>query len=271
MHPILFEISIPEFLQGILPATITVYSYGFLIMIGAIVAMTYTVIQNKKRYNISFDTSQTLFLIIFIGAFLGGKVFFFFENPSYYMENPSALWGSRGFVFYGSFIFSVTGILVFFKIKGLPILKMLDIIALTTGLVHVFGRMGCFMAGCCYGIPTESSYGVVFRDANSLARPLDTNLHPTQLYSVLLITLILATIVLLRRKQRFHGQLFLVYLMFYSVGRSIIEIFRGDLSRGFIIDNLLSHSQFISLLILIFSVFFYIKLGKKEPITTVKE
>lgn len=271
MHPILFEISIPEFLQGILPETITIYSYGFLIMIGAIVAMTYTAVQSKRRYNISFDTSQTLFLIILIGAFLGGKVFYFFENPSYFMENPSALFGSRGFVFYGSLIFSVIGILVFFKIKGLPILKMLDIIAVTTGLVHVFGRMGCFMAGCCYGIPTESSFGVVYKDPNSLARPLENHLHPTQLYSVLLITLILVTIMLLRKKQRFHGQLFLVYLMIYSTGRSIIEIFRGDLSRGFIIDNWLSHSQFISLLILIFSVFFYIKLGKKEPISPVNE
>jgi phosphatidylglycerol:prolipoprotein diacylglycerol transferase len=271
MHPVLFEISIPEFLQGILPATITIYSYGFLIMIGAIIAMTYTVVVSKRRYNVSFDTSQTLFLIILIGAFLGGKVFYFFENPSYFMDNPSALWGSRGFVFYGSLIFSVTGILLFFKIKGLPILKMFDIIAVTTGLVHVFGRMGCFMAGCCYGTPTNSTYGVVFRDVNSLARPQDTHLHPTQLYSVLLITLILATIIILRKRQRFHGQLFLVYLMIYSIGRSIIEVFRGDLSRGFVIDSWLSHSQFISLLILIFSVFFYIKLGKKEPITDVRK
>ena len=271
MHPILFDINTPEFLQGFLPSTITIYSYGFLIMIGAILAMAYTAIQSKRRYNVSFDTSQTLFLIIFVGAFLGGKIFYFFENPSYFIDNPSALWGSRGFVFYGSLIFGIAGILVFFKIKGLPILKMLDIIAVTTGLVHVFGRIGCFMAGCCYGTPTNSEYGVVFRDSNSLAYPMETPLHPTQLYSVLLITMILLTILVLRKWQRFHGQLFLIYLMIYSIGRSVIEIFRGDLSRGFVIDDWLSHSQFISLLILIFSVLFYVILNKKEPATNVRK
>ena len=264
MHPTLFQINIPEFLQGILPDSITIYSYGFLIMIGAIVAMSYTAIRAKRSLGVSYDTSQSLFLIIFIGAFLGGKVFYFFEDPSYFMENPSSLWGSRGFVFYGSLVFSVGGILVFFKIKKLPILKMLDIIAVTTSLVHVFGRMGCFMAGCCYGIPTNSNYGVVFRNADSLARPLDTHLHPTQLYSITLILLILATIFILRSRQRFDGQLFLSYLMIYSIGRSVIEVFRGDLSRGFIIDNILSHSQFISLIILIVSAYYYVKLNKKS-------
>ena len=263
MHPILFKIHLPEFLQGFMPETVTVYSYGFLIMVGAIISMTYTSIQAKRRLDVSFDTSQSIFLIIFIGAFLGGKVFYFFENPSYFMENPSELWGSRGFVFYGSLIFSITGILVFFKLQKLPILKMLDIIAFTTAIVHLFGRMGCFMAGCCYGIPTNSNYGVVFRDPDSMARPLETHLHPTQLYSVLLLIIILATLFILRNSQRFDGQLFLSYLMIYSVGRSIIEIFRGDLSRGYIIDNWLSHSQFISLIILSFSVFFYFKLSKK--------
>jgi len=270
MHPILFKIHIPEFLQGFMPETITVYSYGFLIMVGAIIAMTYTAIQAKRRLNVSFDTSQTLFLIIFIGAFLGGKIFYFFENPSYFSEHPEALWGSRGFVFYGSLVVSVSAILVFFKIKKLPILKMLDIIAVTTALVHIFGRMGCFMAGCCYGTPTNSDFGVVFRDPQSMARPLETHLHPTQLYSVLLLMIILVTLFILRNKQRFDGQLFLSYLMIYSVGRSIIEIYRGDLSRGFIIDNWLSHSQFISLIILIFSVFFYLKLNKKSTVRTVK-
>lgn len=239
-------------------------------MIGAIIAMSYTAIQAKKSLNVSFDTSQSIFIIIFVGAFLGGKIFYFFENPSYFMDHPAELFGSRGFVFYGSLIFSITGILIFFKIKKLPILKMLDIIAITTGLVHVFGRLGCFMAGCCYGIPTNSNYGVVFRDPDSLARPLNTPLHPTQLYSAFLILLILVTIFILKRKQRFDGQIFLTYLIIYSIGRSVIEIFRGDVSRGFIIDNILSHSQFISLIILSISIYFYVKLNKKSTARSVK-
>lgn len=269
MHPVLFKIHIPEALQFILPDSITLYSYGILIMLGAIISMTYTAIVARKKYGVSFDTSNSLFLIIFIGAFLGGKVFYFFENPTYFMENPGLLWGSRGFVFYGSLLFSVSGILIFFKIQKLPLLKMLDIIAVTTGIVHAFGRMGCFMAGCCYGEPTGSNYGVVFRGPDSLAKPLDTHLHPTQLYSVALIIAVLITIFILKSKQRFDGQLFLVYIMMYSVGRSVIEMFRGDLSRGFIIDDWLSHSQFISVIILIISGYIYVKLSKKTSISSV--
>ena len=198
MHPILFSFDVPRALHGFLPEILTIYSYGFLIMLGAIAGMIYTARVARKKYDVSYDTTNSLFLIIFAGAFLGGKVFYFFENPAFFMENPNLLWGSRGFVFYGSLLFSIAGILLFLKVQKLPILKMLDIIAVTTGIVHVFGRLGCFMAGCCYGVPTGSDYGVVFRDSASLAKPLDTHLHPTQLYSIVLIIGILVTIFILK-------------------------------------------------------------------------
>jgi len=68
-------------------------------MLGAIAGMIYMARVARKKYDVSYDTTNSLFLIIFIGAFLGGKVFYFFENPAYFMENPNLLWGSRGFVF----------------------------------------------------------------------------------------------------------------------------------------------------------------------------
>ncbi|MEM9391058.1 MAG: prolipoprotein diacylglyceryl transferase family protein [Bacteroidota bacterium] len=127
----------------------------------------------------------------------------------------------------------------------------------------MFGRMGCFMAGCCHGIEWHGPLAVTFTDPVCLAKPLNTPLHPTQLYSAALIFSIMIALLFIKKRKQFHGQLFLSYLILYAIGRSVIEIFRGDMSRGYVIESYLSHSQFISLLVLLSSVYFYRQLGKK--------
>ena len=144
---------------------------------------------------------------------------------------------------------------------------MLDRIAITGCIIHICGRLGCFFAGCCHGLPTDSFLGITFSDPVSQAEPLHTALHPTQLYEVTWIAIILVTLFMFKRHKRFEGQLFFIYIIMYSVGRSIIEIFRGDVRRGFIIDGILSHSQAISLVIIAVTigamVWFRKKAGKR--------
>lgn len=141
---------------------------------------------------------------------------------------------------------------------------MLDIMAVVTCIVHGFGRIGCFMAGCCYGQPTNSFWGVIFTDPACQAEPLNTALHPTQLYEATWIFSIMFILMVVQSRKKFDGQLFLIYLMLYAAGRSIIELFRGDLARGFVIENVLSISQFISLLLIIAAVYLYLRLQKKS-------
>ena len=264
MHPELITFNIPEFLQGIFPATMTIYWYGFLIAIGAIAAISYTGYQAKKLYQLKFEDVNTLFLLILLASIIGGKVFYFFENPSYYVSNLGELMTGRGFVFYGSFLFTIPVILVFFKVHKLPIFGMLDIMGITTCIVHIFGRMGCFMAGCCHGKAYDGVLSVTFTDPHSLASPLHTALHPTQLYSATMIGLILIILLRIKKRQVFSGQIFLSYLILYATGRAVIEIFRGDLSRGFIIDAYVSHSQFISMFLIIGAVGIYYKLYRNS-------
>lgn len=263
MHPTLFKIKMPEFLSGIFGDYFTVHSYGFYIVLGAISGVTYLTLKTRKRYGLSFETINNFFLLILIAAFVGGKVFLFFENPSYYMDHPKGLIGGKGFVFYGSLLFAIPTMLFFFRKHKLPVLEMLDVMAIVTCIVHVFGRIGCFMAGCCYGIEWHGPLSVIFKDDECLA-PLNTPLHPTQLYSVSLILTILIALLIIQRKQAFKGQLFLSYLMLYAIGRSVVEIFRGDVSRGYVIDNFLSHSQFISLLVAVVAGYFYWKFYQKN-------
>lgn len=256
MYPILFEIG-----------GISVYSYGFMIALGVIVAVAYMAWQGKKDVGLTFDQANSLFLLIFIAAFIGGKVFLIFENPAHYLSNPMKLLAGSGFVFYGSFLFAVPTMLWYFKKEKLPVYKMLDVMAIVTCLVHMFGRLGCFLAGCCHGKPTESSLGIIFTNPSCQAQPLNTPLYPTQLMEAGFIFLVMIVLLIVKKNyQRFYGQLFLLYMMLYAVGRSVLEIFRGDIKRGFIIKDYVSNSQFIALLILVGVLLLYRRWSKRNSI-----
>jgi len=255
MHPVLFEIG-----------SLTIYSYGFMIALGVLCAVTYMFFQGRKDVGLTFDQANTLFLLIFIAAFIGGKFFLLLENPSLYMNNLSKLFTGRGFVFYGSFLFAIPTMLWFFKKHKLNTYKMLDVMAVVTCIVHMFGRIGCFFAGCCYGKPTQGPLGVTFTNEACQA-PLNTPLIPTQLLEAGFIFLVMISLLIIKSKyQKFYGQLFLLYLILYAIGRSVLEIFRGDVARGFIIDGYLSHSQFIALLVVIVTGFVYVRWSKKNRV-----
>jgi len=265
MHPILFEFDTPEFLKFLLPDTIAIYSYGTMIALGALLGFAYTAWQGKKQLNIKFETTNELILLILIFSIIGGKFFVIFEDFNGFMSDPGILFRnfSSGFVFFGSLLFAIPTMLIFFRIKKIPTLPMLDIMAITTCIVHGTGRIGCFFAGCCHGTPNDGFFSIVFTDPVCQARPLFTPLHPTQIYSLVLIYGIMVFLLLKSQRKRFDGQIFLLYLILYSAGRMILEIFRGDLSRGYIFQDYITNSQFISFMVIVVAVYFYAKLRKK--------
>lgn len=258
MHPVLFK-----------AGNITLYTYGFMIAVGIVVAVAYLTRRGKKELGLTFEQVNNLFLLIFAAAVVGGKVFLFFENPGYYSQNLKRLFSGSGFVFYGSFLFAVPAMLWYFRKNKLPVYQMLDIMAVVTCLVHMFGRVGCFMAGCCYGKPTDSFLGVIFTDPACQANPLNTPLFPSQLMEAFYILLVMIFLLFIRDRKQFHGQLFLLYIIAYAAGRFVLEYFRGDIARGFIVDQWISHSQFIALLLALGAGYFYFK-WKKTNIVKVK-
>jgi len=255
MYPVLFEVG-----------GIHVYSYGFMIAIGAIAGIAYMAVRGKKEVGLTFDQANGLFLYIFVAAVVGGKVFLFFEDVSFYSANPRKLLGGSGFVFYGSFLFAIPAMFLFFRRNHLPRYAMLDIMAITTCLVHMFGRIGCFLAGCCYGKPTTSMLGVIFTDPACHAEPKGEPIHPVQLYEAGYILLVLVLLVYMRPKRKFYGQLFLLYLLAYALGRFLLEFFRADLERGFIIEDYLSHSQLVAFVIAAITVWVYMHWSKRNRI-----
>ena len=270
MHPILFEFDTPGFLRFLMPDKITIYSYGTMIAIGALLGFAYTAWQGKKQLNLRYETTNELILLILIFSIIGGKAFVIFEDFRGFLSNPGMILRNlgSGFVFYGSLLFAIPTMLIFFKVKKIPTLPMLDIMAITTCIVHGTGRIGCFFAGCCHGIPYDGPFSVVFTDPVCQADPLNTPLHPTQLYSMVLIYGIMIFLWIKSKYKNFNGQIFILYLILYSTGRMIIEIFRGDVSRGYVIRDVLTNSQFISALVITISIYYYVRLSKKAARTS---
>lgn len=257
MHPVLFE-----------TGSVTVYSYGFMIAVGIVAGMAYLISEGNKDAGLTFDQANMLFLSIFLAAVIGGKLFLFFEDPSRYVEDPKSLFTGRGFVFYGSFLLAIPTMWLFFVKHKLHVHKMLDVMAVTTCLVHMFGRLGCFLAGCCYGMPTDSWLAVVYTDVRCYAEPLNTPLFPTQLMEAFFILLVMILLLLMRKRRKFYGQLFLTYLILYAMGRFMLEFFRGDAERGFVIQNYVSHSQLIALCLAIIVIVVFLRWSNRASSRT---
>lgn len=267
MFPKLFTFPVPEFLQGFLPASITLHSYGLMIALGVVSAF-YVTLKKTKHLGIDSDKLSSLFVWVILAAFVGGKLFFFMEDIGKYAADPSkirrALGG--GFVFYGSLIFAVPTIIWWLRKNKINVRPFLDVLAFAGPIVHSFGRIGCFLAGCCHGKVCDSHLGVTFTHPDSLAAIKNQPLYPTQLFDISVNVIILITVILIKSRKKFEGQLFLIYLMMYGVGRSIVEIFRGDESRGFLFGGLLSHSQFIAICIIAISLWVWNRWKKSDTL-----
>lgn len=251
MHPILFKIG-----------EITVYSYGFCIMLGALAAYFYA-IRQSANLGIDKDTVSEMALMLIAAAYIGGKVFLWFSNWDYYMQNPSKMieLSGSGFVFYGSFIFCILSLLIFFRIKKIQTAPMFDILAISTALVHAFGKLGCFFAGCCHGKVCAPAIGVVYNNPLSNADPLHTPLYPVQLMDA---AILLTAAILLYRKRKsvpYKGALMVGYVFIYGTGRFFTEFLRGDEERGFI--GALSQSQWISLCLLAIALVSHVMLMRE--------
>ena len=226
---------------------ITVYGYGLMIAIGVIVAYVVAEYRAKKK-NLNNEQIFPLIIWCLIGGMLGAKFLYYITQIKEIVADPKILLKvSDGFVVYGGIIGGILAGFVFCKKEKLNFLKYFDLVMPSIALAQGFGRIGCFLAGCCYGKETTSRFGIVFNE--STQAPNGVQLIPTQLISCGLDFINFLVLIVLAKRVKVDGQVAGFYLIFYSVGRFILEFFRGDLARGSV--GSLSTSQFISILLFV--------------------
>ena len=239
----------------------TVYGYGLMIAIG-IVAGCLTAEYRARKQGLDSEQIFPMVLWCLVGGFLCAKLLFWItewksiiQDPGFMMETLSS-----GFVVFGGIIGGILTGFLYCRIKGLIFFKYADVILPSVALAQGFGRIGCFLAGCCYGKETESFFSVIFQ--NSEYAPNHVALIPTQLYSSGLDFLHFLLLLLIARNKKEDGQVTACYLIFYSIGRFVIEFFRGDIIRGSV--GILSTSQFISIFTGIAGIVLLIRIRKKR-------
>ena len=156
-----------------------------------------------------------------------------------------------GMVFYGGFLGACAGVLIYTKFsKKIERSLAFDLLAVAVPLFHVFGRIGCFLGGCCYG--REWSWGFTVH-GNTLSPDINGVMRiPVQLIEAGCNLAIFLLILFLYHKLRQRGILIYIYMIIYPVARFILEFFRGDEIRGELFS--LSTSQWISIILFVFSV-----------------
>lgn len=239
----------------------TVHGYGLMIAIGVIAAYLVGT-RRAKRYDL--DPEQVFDLVLFgvLGGFLCAKILYLITILDQVIADPSVILDTAdGFVVYGGIIGGIFTGWVVCRIKKLHFLKYLDLLVPSIALAQGFGRIGCLLAGCCYGKETASALSITFTDSSFA--PNGVALIPTQIYSSILDFLHFGLLCFLARRNKVPGRISAFYLIFYSVGRFILEFFRGDLIRGSV--GALSTSQFIAILVGLFGALMLWKLsGRKE-------
>lgn len=235
-------------------------SYGLMVAVGVLVCIAYAYFQLKKRPEINYIYLIFATLWIGLGVFVGSHILYGITNISKFVKLfehfeeifadffvGMSIVGSLigGMVFYGGLIGGAIALVVYLKATKKDVRAYCDFLVPCIPLFHIFGRIGCFLSGCCYGI--ESHIGFTYTDsivteANGVTR------LPLPLIEAFFNLLIFLFLLYLYNKHKLtKGHMIIAYALTYPVVRFVDEFFRGDEIRGF--WGPFSTSQWISIII----------------------
>lgn len=259
MHSKLFQIG-----------SLEIPSYGLALAISFLIGIYFSMYRAKKQ---AIDPNKIvdLSVIIVISAILGSRflyvIFHLDEFRGHWLDtiNPfqsTGQIGIAGLTMLGGFVAAVVFGLLYLKVKKLPILKIADVIIPAVGIGIFITRIGCYLNGCCWGLPTDSPLGVIFPQVCPAGA---TNpgifIHPTQLYSSLYGLVIFGTLIFVERFKKFDGFLLYVFFILYGISRFVVDFYRYY-ENSMVLVNLgnvsISVNQGISLLMIVLGISFIV-------------
>jgi phosphatidylglycerol:prolipoprotein diacylglycerol transferase len=215
-----------------------IHSYSLFILLAIIAASVTTYIGAKQYNHKTEDIFSALFWCILAGI-IGAKLLeVVFYDWNAFINNPAnTLLSGSGWMFYGAELGGYVGLATFLYFKKIPVARSFDIGTYGLALAHAIGRVGCFFAGCCYGVCTSSPIGVHFPHVNGYV-------HPTQLYEAIPLFVFFIITWIYRKRISGNGTVIGLYMVIYGIIRFIVETYREDAyTFGFLH---LSPSQYIA-------------------------
>lgn len=239
MYPEIFHISF-------------LHTYGVLVALAFLTGL-WMAARIARSKNLNVDAVTNLGIYCAMAAIAGAKLMMFIIDYRYYADGPGEIFSlatlQTGGVFYGGLLAALAISWWYMRRTKLPFRETADVFAPAIALGHAIGRLGCFSAGCCWGVECRRPWAVTFTNpvANSLVGvPLNVPLHPTQLYEAFSEFAIFGILYWRVHRQHNAGDIISLYLVLYSTARFLVEFFRvHDQANPF--DGPLNTSQWISL------------------------
>ena len=207
---------------------VAIHTYGLFIALGFLAGMSWASREARQR-GLSVAMVQDVVFWSILAAIIGSRLLFVLINPAYFLRNPLEIFmfWKGGLVFLGGALLVALVIWIYLRSKGQPIMVWADVLVPALPLGQAIGRLGCFAAGCCYGKECDLPWAVTFTNNDSLA-PLNTPIHPTQLYHSLGDLTTFLILVLAKPYLKRNGQALGLFLLVFPVFRIGVEFFRAD-------------------------------------------
>jgi len=253
MFPRIYTLPSTVFGKSVPPFTL--HTYGVLMAIAFLVGL-YVASRQARKAGLDPARITDMAIYVLIAGLIGAKLLLVVVDWQTYWASPKEIFSIllSGGVFYGGLICALPVAWFYARHNALDGWQTADVLSPGVAIGQAIGRLGCFAAGCCFGRPALVPWAVTFKDSYSfrtVGTPLDTPLHPSQLYEAGVTFLIFLVLLWVSGRKKFHGQVLATYVFLYSVARFILERFRGDVVRGSVFGGALSTSQFIAILMVL--------------------
>jgi phosphatidylglycerol:prolipoprotein diacylglycerol transferase len=266
MHPVLYSIG-----------GLTIHWYGVLMALGFLAGMLNWIHLGRREGRDVRFCSDLLFWVMAAGI-VGARLAYVVANLRSFALNPLMILrvDQGGLIYYGGFVGAGLAIYYFARIRGEKLATLMDFVITSVPLGHAFGRVGCFMNGCCYGKVHDGWLSVSF-PAGSLAwwqhvdsRRLDPEalwslpVYPVQILEAVFNLLLFGVLARAYRHRRGDGEILGLYLMTYPVARFLFEHLRVA-AHGRVVG--LSSAQYLSALLVVFGAVLFVRARRKTPRT----
>jgi phosphatidylglycerol:prolipoprotein diacylglycerol transferase len=225
--------------------------YGIMVALAVVTLVVWALVAVKRGAKVSYDTVISAALVGIPSGIIFSRLLHVIDLWDYYSQNPGLIFShfGEGLTIYGAVLGAALGIWIYSLIRKISFGYLADMIAPGIILAQAIGRVGCTLNGCCYGVATDAFCAVIYTSPDTHA-PIGIPVYPTQIFEIFYNLIVFGVLLLLRKRLRPDGSLFLVYLTLYAAWRLGIDFIREGKALLFGLHE----AQLISIVVLIITI-----------------